>query len=43
MDVDGDDELERRYRALLPVVEVDGDEAFVFEVDPDALRARLGA
>lgn len=41
--VDGDDELERRYRALLPVVEVDGEEAFVLEVDPDALRERLGA
>jgi hypothetical protein len=41
VDIEGDDELERRYRALLPVVEVDGEETFVFEVDPDALRARL--
>ena len=41
VDIDGDDLLERRYRALLPVVEIDGREAFVFEVDPDALREWL--
>jgi len=43
VDIDGDPELERRYRALLPVVEIDGREAFVFEVDPDALRDELAA
>lgn len=43
VEIDGDDELERAYRALLPVVEVDGEPAFVFEVDPAALRERLGA
>jgi glutaredoxin len=41
VDIEGDDALERRYRALLPVVEVDGEETFVFEVDAGALRARL--
>ncbi|MCS7007362.1 MAG: glutaredoxin family protein [Thermoleophilia bacterium] len=39
--IDGDDALERRYRALVPVVEVDGEEAFVHEVDPDELAALL--
>jgi hypothetical protein len=43
VDIDGHEELERAYRALLPVVEIDGEEAFVFEVDPGALRERLGS
>jgi len=42
IDIEGDPELERRYRALLPVVEIDGEQAFVFEVDARALRERLG-
>ena len=41
VDIGGDAELEARYRALLPVVEIDGREAFTYFVDPDALRARL--
>jgi len=41
VDIGGDPELEARYRADLPVVEVDGERAFVHFVDPDALRDRL--
>jgi glutaredoxin len=41
VDITGDDELERRYRELLPVVEVDGERAFTYFVSPEALRARL--
>jgi Glutaredoxin-like domain (DUF836) len=39
--IDGDPELEARYRELLPVVEIDGAQAFVYFVPPDALRRRL--
>ncbi|HEY7731794.1 MAG TPA: glutaredoxin family protein [Gaiellaceae bacterium] len=39
--VDGDPVLERRYRELLPVVEIDGERAFTYVVPPAALRARL--
>jgi hypothetical protein len=39
--IDGDPELERRYRELLPVVEVDGERAFTYVVPPAALRARV--
>ena len=39
--IDGDPELEARYRELLPVVEIDGEQAFVYFVQPDALRRRL--
>jgi len=41
VDIGGDPELEARYREDLPVVEVDGERAFVHFVDPDALRDRL--
>jgi Glutaredoxin-like domain (DUF836) len=41
VDIAGDRELERRYRAELPVVEVDGERAFTYFVDPEVLRARL--
>ena len=41
VDVSGDPDLERRYRADLPVVEIDGLRAFTYFVAPDALRARL--
>ena len=30
-----------RYRALLPVIEIDGEQAFTYFVDPDALRDRI--
>jgi hypothetical protein len=41
VDVGGDPELERRYREHLPVVEIDGERAFTYFVDADALRRRL--
>ena len=41
--IDGDADLEARYRAHLPVVEVDGERAFTYFVDADALRRRLQA
>ena len=39
--IDGDPELEARYRELIPVVEIDGERAFVYFVPPDALRRKL--
>ncbi len=39
----GDPELERRYRERIPVVLVDGREAFHYAVHPDGLRRRLRA
>lgn len=41
VDIAGDPALETRYRELLPVVEIDGVQAFTYFVDPDALRSRL--
>ena len=41
VDVTGDAELERRYRELLPVVEIDGRRAFVYHVPAEALRRAL--
>jgi hypothetical protein len=43
VDIGGDPELERRYREWLPVVEIDGERAFVYYVDPDAFRRKVGA
>ena len=43
VDIGGRPELEARYRELLPVVDVDGELAFTYFVDADALRARLSA
>ena len=43
VDIGGDPELEARYREWLPVVEIDGERAFVYYVDPAALRRLLGA
>jgi glutaredoxin len=43
VDISGDPELERRYRELLPVVEIDGEQAFVYYVHPDGFRRKLGA
>ena len=39
--IDGDPALEARYRELIPVVEIDGEQAFVYFVPPDALRRKL--
>jgi hypothetical protein len=41
IDITGDPTLENRYRERIPVVLVDGDEAFTYFVHPDALRRRL--
>jgi hypothetical protein len=43
VDITGDEGLEARYREWLPVVEIDGERAFVFYVDPGALRRKLAA
>ena len=39
--IDGDPTLEREYGVRVPVVVVDGREAFDLTVDPGAFRARL--
>lgn len=39
--IDGRDELERAYGLRVPVLLVDGEEAFELEVDPAQLRASL--
>jgi glutaredoxin len=41
VDVDGDPDLEARYREWLPVVEIDGRRAFVYHVRAVDLRRRL--
>jgi glutaredoxin len=41
VDISGDPELERRHREWLPVVEIDGERAFVYHVDPIGLRKKL--
>ena len=39
--IDGDEQLEARYRELIPVVEIDGKREFVYFVNPEALRKKL--
>ena len=41
VDIESDDALFKRYLVRIPVVEVDGEEAFEFFVDEALLRARL--
>ena len=41
--IDGDPELEARYRELIPVVELDGERLFTYYVHEDAFRRRLAA
>jgi glutaredoxin len=41
VDIGGRPELEARYREWLPVVEIDGERAFVYFVPPEALRRKL--
>ena len=43
VDITGDAELEAVYREWLPVVEIDGERAFVYYVQPDALRRKVAA
>ncbi len=39
--IDGDPDLEARYRELIPVVEIDGERVFTYYVHDDAFRRRL--
>jgi glutaredoxin len=41
VDIEGDEELHRRYLERIPVVCLDGEELFDYHVDEDALRRRL--
>ena len=41
IDITGDPALESAYRERIPVVAVDGEEAFTYFVHPDGLRRRL--
>jgi glutaredoxin len=43
VEIDGDPVLEARYREWLPVVEIDGERAFVYYVDRDAFRRKVAA
>jgi glutaredoxin len=43
VDIGGDPELEARYREWLPVVEIDGERAFVYWLDEAAFRRRLAS
>ena len=43
VDIDGDPDLEARYRARLPVIEIDGAPAFTFFVTPAAFRQALSS
>lgn len=41
VDIGGDPELEARFRVLIPVVEIDGEIAFTYSVEPGELADRL--
>jgi hypothetical protein len=41
VDISGDEALEAEYREWLPVVEIDGERAFTYFVEPDSLRRKL--
>ena len=43
VDITGDPGLEAAYREWLPVVEIDGERAFVYRIPVAALRRKLGA
>jgi hypothetical protein len=43
IDIGGRPELEAEYREWLPVVEIDGERAFVYHVDPGAFRRKVAA
>ena len=40
VDITGVQELERAYRAWVPVIELEGERISVYRVEPDVLRAR---
>jgi len=39
--IDGDADLEARYRELIPVVEIEGEQIFTYYVHESAFRRRL--
>jgi glutaredoxin len=41
--IDGDPGLEARYRELLPVVEIEGEQVFTYYVHEEAFRRRVSA
>jgi hypothetical protein len=41
VDITGDEALEAHYREWLPVVEIDGERAFVYYIDEAALLRKL--
>jgi hypothetical protein len=41
--IDGDADLEARYRELIPVVEIEGERVFSYYVHEEAFRRRLAA
>jgi glutaredoxin len=41
VDIAGDAELERHYRERLPVLEIDGEQAFAYHIPAGKLRAAL--
>ena len=41
IDISGDPALEQHYREHIPVIEIDGERAFTYFVQPHALRLRL--
>ncbi|HMI22554.1 MAG TPA: glutaredoxin family protein [Gaiellaceae bacterium] len=41
--IDGDPELESRYRELIPVVEIDGERVCTYYVQPEPFRRKLAA
>jgi hypothetical protein len=41
VDIAGDPVLEARYREWLPVVEIEGERAFTYFVEPQALRRKV--
>jgi glutaredoxin len=43
IDIEADDELELEYGVRIPVVEVDGEEAFEITVDPAELAALVNS
>ena len=43
IDIEGDDELLKRYLERIPVVALDGEELYDFFVDEEDLRTRVGS
>jgi glutaredoxin len=41
--IEGDAELESRYRELIPVVEIDGESVCTYYVQPEPFRRKLAA